>query len=120
VAALVAFALLAVSVLTLGIPNFGLAGQFMAGGYPSAASGVAVASMFLDGVLVGAAGVAAMCSVRGAAGGWVRRPSLSAMALVVVGAILLGLSVAQRVDSGGAYCCGGGPQQVREAASLAR
>lgn len=115
-----ALILVGASLLTLGMPNLALAAEFLGGAYPSLGSALALLSAMFDFALLGAAGVALTGTVRGGGRGRLLSPSLRAAALVLAGAILLGLSVLQRVDAPGTFCCGGGQQQVREAASLAR
>jgi hypothetical protein len=112
--------LLAASVITLGVPNFGLAGQFVSGSYPSMQSAVAFLSLLCYAVVFAAVAVAVVRGLRMAAGGRGTSRGIRAIALVLAGVVLLSLSVVNRVDTGSGICCGGGVQQVREAASLAR
>jgi hypothetical protein len=116
----VAVVLLGASLLTLGVPDLGLAGQFLGGAYPSPASALAFLSITFDLALVGAACVAFVGAGRDRGGRRGLPPTVRAVAFVLAGAILLGMGIAQRVDTGGGFCCGNGPQQVREAESLAR
>ena len=111
--------LLAASIIALGPPNFGAAGQFLSGAYPSMASAVAFLSLLCYAVVLTAVAVALIRVLRMAAGGGISR-SVRAIALVLAGLVLLSLSVVNRVDTGGGICCGGGAQQIREAATLAR
>jgi hypothetical protein len=111
--------LLAASIIALGPPNFGAAGQFLSGAYPSMASAVALLSLLSYAVVLASVTVALVRALRMAAGGRGMSRSVRAIALVLAGVILLSLSVVNRVDSGGGICCGGGAQQIREAASLA-
>jgi hypothetical protein len=111
--------LLAASVIALGPPNFGAARQFLSDSYPSMASAVAFLSLLCYAVVLAAVAVALIRALRMAAGGGISR-SVRAIALVLAGLVLLSLSVVNRVDTGGGICCGGGAQQIREAASLAR
>jgi hypothetical protein len=112
--------LLAASVIALGLPNLGLAGQFLSGSYPSVASAVAFLSLLCFAVVLAAVAMALAGALRLAAGGEGVSRSVRDAALVIAGVILLSLSVVNRVDTGGGICCGGGAQQIREAASLAR
>jgi hypothetical protein len=112
--------LLGASVITLGLPDFGLAGQFLSGSYPSMQSAVAFLSLVCYAVVLAAVAVAVVRGLRMAAGGRGMSGSVRAIALVLAGVVLLSLSVVNRVDSGNGICCGAGVQQVKEAASLAR
>lgn len=112
--------LLGASVITLGLPNLGLAGQFLSGSYPSTQSAVAFLSLVCYAVVLAAVAVAVVRGLRMAAGGRSTSRGIRAIALVLAGAVLLSLSVVNRVDTGSGICCGGGVQQVKEAASLAR
>ena len=112
--------LLVTSVLTLGPPDLTSAGQFLAGSYPSMTSAVAFLSLVCYTVVLGAVGLAVIGGLRMATRGRSGGRTTRAIALILAGAVLLSLSVVNRVDSGGGICCGGGPQQVREAVSLAR
>ncbi len=112
--------LLAASAITLGVPNFGLAGQFLSGSYPSMQSAVALLSLLCYAVVGTAVAVALFRGFRLATGGRGTSRGIRAIALVLAGVVLLSLSVFNRVDTGSGICCGGGVQQVREAESLAR
>jgi hypothetical protein len=112
--------LLGASMITLGLPNLGLAGQFLSGSYPSTQSVVAFLSLVCYAVVLAAVAVAVFRGLRMAAGGGSTSRGIRAIALVLAGAVLLSLSVVNRVDTGSGICCGGGVQQVKEAASLAR
>lgn len=112
--------LLGASVITLGLPNLGLAGQFLSGSYPSTRLAVAFLSLVCYAVVLAAVAVAVFRGLRMAAGGGSTSRGIRAIALVLAGAVLLSLSVVNRVDTGSGICCGGGVQQVKEAASLAR
>lgn len=112
--------LLAASLIALGLPDFGLAGQFLSGSYPSVASAVAFLSLLCYAVVLAAVVMALAGALRLTAGGKGVSRSVRDAALVLAGVILLSLSVVNRVDTGGGICCGGGAQQIREAASLAR
>ena len=116
----VALVLLGASVATLGVPDLGLAGQFLGGGYPSPASALASLSIIFDAILLGAAWLAFSGAARARGGKGGGPPTLRALAFVVAGVILLGMSIAQRTDTEGGFCCGNGQHQVREAKSLAR
>ena len=116
--------LVAVSVVTLGAPDLAMAWSFLAGAYPSTASVVAFLSLVCYAVVGSAALVAVVVAVRAAVGERstrraARRRGRSAW-FVVAGLALLGLSVVNRVETGSRMCCGAGPQQVQEAAALAR
>ena len=112
--------LLAASLIALGLPDFGLAGQFLSGSSPSVASAVAFLSLLCYAVVLAAVVMALAGALRLTAGGKGVSRSVRDAALVLAGVILLSLSVVNRVDTGGGICCGGGAQQIREAASLAR
>jgi hypothetical protein len=112
--------LLAASVLTLGLPNVGLAGQFLSGAYPSMPSALAFLSLLCYAVVLGAVTVAVVRGLRMATGVRSAGRTARAIAFVLAGVILLSLSVVNRVDTGGGICCGGGAQQIQEAAALAR
>lgn len=112
--------LLITSVIVLGPPNLGAAGQFLSDSYPSMRSALAFLSLLCYGVVLAALAVAVVRALRTAAGGRGISRGVRAFALVLAGVILLSLSVVNRVDTGGGICCGGGAQQIREAASLAR
>ena len=112
--------LLVTSVIALGPPDLGAAGQFLSGSYPSMASALAFLSLLCYGVVLTAVTVALVRALRTAAGGRGISRGVRAIALVLAGVILLSLSVVNRVDTGGGICCGGGAQQIQEAASLAR
>jgi hypothetical protein len=112
--------LVAASVVTLGPPDFGLAGQFLNGAYPSMASAVAFLSLLCYAVVLGACVLAVIRGLRMVAAGRGTGRGARAIAFVLAGTILLGLSVASRLDTGGGMCCGGGSRQVQEAAALAR
>ncbi len=112
--------LLGASVITLGPPDLGLAGQFLSGSYPSTQSAVALLSLVCYAVVLAAVAVAVFKGLRMAAGRRGTSRGIRAIALVLAGAVLLSLSVVNRVDTGSGICCGGGVQQVKEAASLAR
>jgi hypothetical protein len=112
--------LLGASMITLGLPNLGLAGQFLSGSYPSTRLAVAFLSLVCYAVVLAAVAVAVFRGLRMAAGGRSTSRGIRAIALVLAGAVLLSLSVVNRVDTGSGICCGGGVQQVKEAASLAR
>jgi len=116
----VAALLVAASVLTLGMPNLGLAGQLLGGAYPTMASAVAVSSLICYAVVLLAALAVLAGALRRGAGGWVGGRGLRAVALILAGATLLSLSLVNRVDTGTGICCGGGSQQTQEAAALAR
>ncbi|MGO8685867.1 MAG: hypothetical protein ACLQT7_01595 [Candidatus Dormibacteria bacterium] len=116
----IAAVLVATSALTLGPPNLTMAGDFLSGGFPSMAAAVAFLSLLCYTVVLGVAGVALVGGLRMRTRGRRGGPTSRAAAVVLAGAVLLGLSVANRAASGGAICCGGGPQQVREVVSLAR
>ncbi|MGD1053689.1 MAG: hypothetical protein ABR950_07645 [Candidatus Dormibacteria bacterium] len=112
--------LLGASAVTLGPPNLGLAGQFLSGSYPSMQSAVAFLSLVCYAVVLTAVALALVRGLRMAVRGTGTSRSIRAIALVLAGVVLLSLSVVNRVDGGGGICCGGGTQQIREAASLAR
>ncbi len=112
--------LISASALALGPPNLTLAGDFIGGAYPSMPSALAFLSLLCYTVALGGAGVAVAGGMRMAIGRRNVGRSARAVALVLAGVVLLGLSVVNRLDTGGGFCCGGGPQQVREAVSLAR
>jgi hypothetical protein len=112
--------LLAASALTLGLPNLNLAGQFLGGAYPSMASALAFLSLLCYAVVLAAVVGAVVRGLRAVAGGRDANRGLRAVVFVIVGAVLLTMSVINRVDSGGGICCGEGAQQIQEAASLAR
>ncbi len=113
-------ALLGAAVITLGSPNLGLAAQFLSGSYPSTRSAVAFLSMVCYAAVLAAVAVAVFDGLRMFTGGRGTNRGIRALALVLAGAVLLSLSVVNRVDTGSGICCGGGVQQVKEAASLAR
>ena len=112
--------LLGASMITLGLPNLGLAGQFLSGSYPSTQSVVAFLSLVCYAVVLAAVAVAVFRGLRMAAGGGSTSRGNRAIPMFVAGAVILSLSVVNRVDTGSGICCGGGVQQVKEAASLAR
>jgi len=113
-------ALTAASVVTLGAPNLGLARQFLTGGYPSLAGAVALCSLICYACVALASVVVLAGAVRSGSRGWRRRQAVRAVTLIVTGAALLSLSLVGRVAATGDLCCGGGHQQIQEAASLAR
>lgn len=121
---LLAGGLAAASALTLGAPDPALAGTFLAGSYPSTASAVAFLALLCYGLVGCAALAVVVAAVREASGGRsTGRASgrdARAACFVVAGLALLGLSVVNRVETGSGICCGAGPQQVQEAAALAR
>jgi hypothetical protein len=112
--------MVAASVLTLGIPNLSLAGQFLGGSYPTVASAVALCSLVCYVMVTLAVALALAGALRRRAGWWARGRTLRAVTLVAAGAVLLGLSVASRFETGAGICCGSGSQQIQEVASLAR
>ena len=112
--------LVAASVITLGAPDPALAGQFLTGSYPTMASAIALCSLICYGCVALTLLVVLIAALQPEAGWWRRGRALRAAALVLVGAVLLGLSLAGRAETGGGICCGGGQQQIQEAASLAR
>jgi hypothetical protein len=64
--------LLGASMITLGLPNLGLAGQFLSGSYPSTQSVVAFLSLVCYAVVLAAVAVAVFRGLRMAAGGGAR------------------------------------------------
>ena len=112
--------LLAASVVTLGIPDFGKAGAFLSGAYPSVSSAIALLSLLCYAVVLAAVVLAVVRGLRLATAGRRTSRTVRSIVFVLAGMILLSLSIVNRVDPGGGICCGGGSQQVREAASLAR
>lgn len=112
--------LLGASVATLGRPDFGLAGQFLGGGFPTTESAIAVVSLICYAVVVIVAIAAVVGALRaaGEAQRSMRRSTRAAMFLLS-GVIVLGVGVANRSTNHFAICCGSGAQQVQEAAQLA-
>jgi len=113
-------ALLVASLLALGPPDMGLAGQFLSGSYPSMPSAVACLSMLCYVAVTVVVVVATIGGARATSRGRHSGRAIRAIAFVLAGAVLLSLSVVNRVGSGGAICCGGGSRQVQEASSLVR
>lgn len=112
--------LLAASLVALGPPDIGLAGQFLSGTYPSVQSAVACLSLVCYAAVIGVVAVAVMAGARAASCRARSGRAIRAIACIVAGVVLLSLSVANRVQGGGAICCGGGSGQVQEATTLVR
>ena len=112
--------LLAAAWLTLGMPNLGLAGDFLSGGYPIVQSAVALAAIICYAVVVASALLAAALAFRSGAEWLARARGWRAVAFILAGAVLLGLSLVSRCSTPQVICCGGGVHQIQEAASLAR
>jgi hypothetical protein len=110
----------AASVVTLGAPDLGLAGGFLEGSYPSVASAVALCSVICYAVVAVVATATLVEALRSGAAMPGRGRSLRAAALIVVGAVLLAVSLVARAQAGAGICCGGGPRQIHEAATLVR
>ncbi len=112
--------LLVATVVALGLPNVGLATGLLSGAYPTVTSAVAFASLLCYVAVLGVLLLGGICLARSGPR-WLLplRPSL-AIAFLVAGILLLGISVAGRLASGGQLCCGGSPAQIHEAVSLVR
>ncbi len=110
----------AASVRTLGAPDLGLAGGFLEGSYPSVASAVALCSVICYAVVAVAATATIVEALRTGTAVSGRGRSLRAAGLIVAGAALLAVSLAARAQAGAGICCGGGPRQIHEAATLVR
>ncbi len=113
-------ALLVASLVALGPPDFGLAGQFLSGSYPSMPAAVAFLSLLCYATVVAVVALGLIGGVRATSGGIRSGRAIRAIAVILAGAVLLGLSVVNRVEGGGTICCGGGSRQVQEASSLVR
>jgi len=113
-------ALLVASLLALGPPDVGLAGQFLSGSYPSMPTAVACLSLLCYAAVVSAAAVAVIGGARTAGRGRGSRRTIRGVAFILAGAVLLCLSVVNRIEGGSAICCGGGSPQAQEVSSLVR
>jgi hypothetical protein len=113
--------LVAAAVLTLGRPDFGLAGDFLGGRFPTTEGAVAVVALSCYLVVASVAVVAVVQAIRAAseAQATMRRSSRAAMFLIT-GVIVLGVAVSHRVTFQYSTCCGNSPQHIQEAAALVR
>jgi hypothetical protein len=116
----VAAVVLAAAIAVLGMPDFGLAGQFLGGSYPSTDAALAVVSIvcwililgFLIGVTIGAfkAATESQLLVRR----WTR-----AVTFLLVGGMVLAIGVYRHASVGYAMSCNDCQQRITEANQLA-
>lgn len=117
---LIAGMLLVAAIVTLGKPDFGLAGQFLSGIYPSEDAAVALISIICYALVFGIVAIAVFQGFRSVSEGQlVHQRSARALLFFLAGMVVLGLGTANRIAYKYAICCGGAPQYVQEAQNLA-
>jgi hypothetical protein len=116
----IAVVVFAAAIAALGTPDFGLAGQFLGGSYPSTDAALAVVSIifwvlilgFLVGVSIGAFKAATESQL-------LFRRWTRALTFLVVGSMVLAIGVYRHASVGYAMSCNDCQQRITEATQLA-
>ncbi len=107
------------AVISLGMPDLGLAGDYLGGGIPTEQSALAVASIVCW-VLIAGVGIATLTmSIRTATDIQLgQRRWTRATMFVASGVVVLGMGALNHVTTTYSMCCGSDPAHIAEAQQL--